>query len=44
MLTIIYIMTLITYPVYKFPEPTGPYHVGYRECRSEDGYRTSICV
>lgn len=39
-----YILTLVSYPVYEFPEPTGQHHVGYLSYRLEDSYHTKVAV
>jgi platelet-activating factor acetylhydrolase len=43
-LTIFYIYTLVTYPAYEFPQPTGPHKVGYRTLRVNDGFYSKVAM
>ncbi|CAD8176937.1 unnamed protein product [Paramecium pentaurelia] len=43
-LTILYIWTLISYPVYEFPKSTGKYRTCYKSIKLNDSYQTDTSV
>ncbi|CAD8145160.1 unnamed protein product [Paramecium octaurelia] len=43
-LTILYIYTLISYPVYQFPKTTGNYRTCYKQIKLHDTYQTDASV
>lgn len=44
MLTVLYLWSLISYPVYSIPRPTGKFPVSYKHIRMNDAYRTEVSV